>query len=588
MDYKEIKAKVESKKVEYKDCELALARDRTALKNIENDIAKLDNDRDREIEQDKALKLKILQDNATGELKKEIASLEQKRIDVQDEKVKTINSMDIEDYKRAYQYKLSGLDDVLQSIEKVPDLSKKYLGERLYNELEKNINQKNTKLVTDNLNEITDRMNSLQSKLGGIDYSRYLDWGGCIDKVFSNINPEKYENPTNIVAYIIVWVVIMFFTSKFLFPILLVVFAGLSCYNVFKSKDILKAMKIAKVVNENKQEILDSVNKSIDDHMKDDVAEYEKEFKKVDDDLVAIINKKQGEINAICRKVSDDFTYDTAEVMQRFTNRKIDMEKQCDGLQEEISKNEIKLGNIREELVKLNIELKESIDTIVDCYTSFDYKKDEKTQDCEFLVDMVNDTPIMYKHPLTSMFYLYKDLEESTEFIKLLMIQSMIRMNLRCYKPYIIDKSYMCSSFGMFIQEKWNNYVSMSVNTKEESSTLTELIERLQKRLRLFGGSSIEKYNDEKIKTESVPENYIWVFVIEPDIGLLNNPEFNQLLVNGSKHGIYVNIFISYEKFNQDRKSYLKTVSTVGNTAKITEGEIKVISRENMKNLCNK
>lgn len=588
MDYKEIKSKVESKRVEYKDCELSLARIRSSIKNIEDDIIKLDRDKDNEIAQDKAVKLKRLQDEATNDLRKEILSYEQKRIEAQDEKVKTIESVNIEDYQRAYQHKLSGLDEVMSSIEKVPDLSKKYLGERLYNELEKNISNKNTKLVTDNLNEISSRMDSLQGKLGGIDYSRYLDWGGFIDKIFSNINPEKFENPTNIVAYIIVWVVVMFFTSKFLFPILLIVFVALSCYNVIKSKNILKAMKIAKVVNENKQAILDSVNKSINEHMQEDILEYEKEFAKVDEDLVAIINKKQEEVNNICRQVACDFVYDTTEVMQRFENRKLDMKKQAEGLKRDIEDKEIKLDNLREELVALNIQLKESISTVVDCYTSFEYKKDEKIQDNEFLVDMVNDEPVMYKHPLTSMFYLYKDLGECTEFIKLMMIQSMIRMNLRCYKPYIIDKSYMCSAFGIFIQEKWGNYVNLSVNTKEESATIVELIERLQKRLRLFGGSSIEKYNEEKIKTESVPENYIWVFIIEPDLSLLNNPEFNQLLVNGSKHGIYLNLFTSYESFNQDKKSFLRTVSTIGNNAKITDGVIQPLTRDTMRKLCLK
>lgn len=258
MDYKVIKVKVENKKVELRDSRASLQRDKNALENLKKDIEVIKRNKEFEITKEKSAQLKDLQDKATLVIRNEIVVLEQKRLDAKEAKKKTIADMKIEDYQKAYQYKLSGLDDVMVSVENVPELAKKYLDERLYNVINDNINNKSTKLVTDDLNIIVDRMNSLQGKLDGVDYSRFLDWNNIIEKLFSSINPEKFEKSGTIVIYIIVWVVVMFFTSKFLFPILFVLFTALFCYNIIKSRNIMRAMKIAKAVTDNRQQILDS------------------------------------------------------------------------------------------------------------------------------------------------------------------------------------------------------------------------------------------------------------------------------------------------------------------------------------------
>lgn len=590
MDYKVIKVKVENKKVELRDSRASLQRDKNALENLKNDIEVIKRNKEFEITKEKSAQLKDLQDKATLVIRNEIVVLEQKRLDAKEAKKKTIADMKIEDYQKAYQYKLSGLDDVMVSVENVPELAKKYLDERLYNVINDNINNKSTKLVTDDLNIIVDRMNSLQGKLDGVDYSRFLDWNNIIEKLFSSINPEKFEKSGTIVIYIIVWVVIMFFTSKFLFPVLFILFTALFCYNIIKSKNIMKAMKIAKAVTDNRQQILDSVNRSIKEHMEDDRKEYEAEYDKVDKDLLTLINTKQEEVNNICRQVANNFIYDGTALEQRFENKLLNMKQQCTSLEKEISEKETKVQELTEELGNLNKELEASMATVVDCYTSFDYKKEELLIDPEFLVDVENNEPVFYHHPLTSMFYLYKDLEECIAFIKLLMVESMIRMNLRCYKPYIIDKTYMCSHFGAFQHDKWDKakYMNFSTNDTEVREVLTELNEKLQKRLRLFGGVSIEKYNEEKIRTESIPENYLWVFLIDPDISLLNSQELRQLMVVGHKYGIYINIFVSYDIFTRDNKSFLQTVSSVGNAARITSGMIQPQTIESVKKLCLK
>ena len=199
MDYKEIKAAVDSKRQEIDSLKALLARDVTAINNLNRDLTMINAQKQEELNHDKALQLKKKQDDVTANLRKDISDLENKRVKAQQRKNEDLNSIDIEDYKRAYANETSSIDSILNATSDVEESSRKFLGDRLYDSVIANLG--NNKLATDDLDVIVDRANRLKFKFNNIDIAKILDWGDFIEKIFNKINPEKFENKNSILYF---------------------------------------------------------------------------------------------------------------------------------------------------------------------------------------------------------------------------------------------------------------------------------------------------------------------------------------------------------------------------------------------------
>ena len=586
MDYKVVKAAVDKTKSEIQKLESNLSRDSLALNNLKRDLAQLDILKSEELAKDKSVQLKSLQDKETETLRKEISQLEEGRLKAQQRKQIDLENIKYEDYKQSYAGELDLINNLMNSVSNIEDNGKKFLGDRLYKAIYDNLNQTGSKLVTDDLEVIIDRVSRLESKLYKVDVAKYLDWGEYIEKIFGKINPERFEQSNAIVIYTIVMIVVFFVASKTLFPILLFLFTTLSGLNLMKSKNTLQCMRIAKAISDNRQSIMDSIDTAIEEHMQNDRIAYEKDYQDIDNELLDRINSKQEEINAISAKVADEFVYNANYLNQRYENKKTNINSQITSLVSDISKQKENITNMKIKLSELNEQLKESMKNIIQCYTSPEYKKDSFLFDSEFLFDIKNEEPVMFNHPMNSSLFFYNDLTVCNNFIKLMLMQSMVRMNLRCYKPYILDTIYMGSTFTIFNNDKWNGYLDISNTQEQVKVVLEELNIRLQKRLQTFCGLDITKFNEEKIATESVPESYIWLFVIAPEANLLSSKELNQLMVVGHQYGIYVNIFIPSESFEEEPKKFAPLLNSVSSCFALSQDRIVTQQKAKLKKLC--
>lgn len=586
MDYKEIKAAVDSKRQEIDSLKALLARDVTAINNLNRDLTMINAQKQEELNHDKALQLKKKQDDVTANLRKDISDLENKRVKAQQRKNEDLNSIDIEDYKRAYANETSSIDAILNATSDVEESSRKFLGDRLYDSVIANLG--NNKLATDDLDVIVDRANRLKFKFDNIDIAKILDWGDFIEKIFNKINPEKFENKNSILAYTLVIVVVLFFTSKLLFPILLFLFLILGGFNIYRSKGILQSMQIAKSISDNRQAIMDSINNEIQNHMAEDRKYYEDEYKKIDDKLVKDINEKESEIQRLLQDVAFDFKYDSTEVDKRYNAKRSNIESQLSSVNKDKESHNTLISKANIELNALLEDLKSSMENIVDCYTSMDYKKEEFVFDPEFLIDVVDTQPVMYKHPMGSILYKYNNLSDCNNFIKLMMIESIVRMNMRCYSPVLLDSSYMCSAFRIMYSDTWKGYIQMATSIKQIQETISDLSISLNERFAKFGGDTIDKYNAEKIRTGSVPFSYIWAFIIEPDQSILDSEEMKQLMLNGYKVGIIINIFMSEDNIKEQSNRLLPVLSNLQYYGVITKNGILNRPKDGLKMFCSK
>lgn len=586
MDYKEIKAAVDSKRQEIDSLKALLARDVTAINNLNRDLTMINAQKQEELNHDKALQLKKKQDDVTANLRKDISDLENKRVKAQQRKNEDLNSIDIEDYKRAYANETSSIDSILNATSDVEESSRKFLGDRLYDSVIANLG--NNKLATDDLDVIVDRANRLKFKFNNIDIAKILDWGDFIEKIFNKINPEKFENKNSILAYTLVIVVVLFFTSKLLFPVLLFLFLILGGFNIYRAKGILQSMQIAKSISDNRQAIMDSINNEIQNHMAEDRKYYEDEYKKIDDKLVKDINEKESEIQRLLQDVAFDFKYDSTEVDKRYNAKRSNIESQLSSVNKDKESHNTLISKANIELNALLEDLKSSMENIVDCYTSMDYKKEEFVFDPEFLIDVVDTQPVMYKHPMGSILYKYNNLSDCNNFIKLMMIESIVRMNMRCYSPVLLDSSYMCSAFRIMYSDTWKGYIQMATSIKQIQETISDLSISLNERFAKFGGDTIDKYNAEKIRTGSVPFSYIWAFIIEPDQSILDSEEMKQLMLNGYKVGIIINIFMSEDNIKEQSNRLLPVLSNLQYYGVITKNGILNRPKDGLKMFCSK
>lgn len=495
--------------------------------------------------------------NQVSTLEDELLSLEKSYND----KMEKFLQQDLSDY---YYSETEMLDEVQKTLTMLNDRLITLLGERFQKELNAQLNSVTFEIQEEHLEEIcdyfsklTDYFDNVQDKKGKF---------SSIDNIVKKLNgigmilDTGNKQLTFVVLLILCF--IFYFAFKFIFPFYVVALSVLAFYNVKLSNKIYATSVLSKAIQDNLEKIEKMYHDKALAQFNQEKSVVETEYKNTKANLEQQLTDAKNKLESVLMSAKARFNYDDNNLREKRdsllkmnSNKKLDLERQK--LRERENYNN---------LIKEYEMLKEQFDRVAselrNTYVNVNCVGDSIILDPKFLLDIdsVTKTPRFFEFNFGSSLFLYRNIDDATNFIRLFVVQLRAKLKASCINAAVFDDTFMCQNFLSFTDtedSKNENVMKLILNKDELKDYIHELsdlsITRTTNIKREF--NNIVEYNNFMLQQNSLPEPYKFLFVQNVDINVLQETKFKQLLLNGSDLGIYIFIFIQLENFSKGKES---------------------------------
>ena len=208
----------------------------------------------------------------------------------------------------------------------------------------------------------------------------------------------------------------------------------------------------------------------------------------------------------------------------------------------------------------------------------------ETLLDDNFLLDIRDKRPVFWICPEKSCLFVYDNEKDVTDFIRLISMQLLVRLNVFSIAIDVWDKRTM----GTFMQSFTSapkSVFNIAYNDNDIEESLSLLYEVIGKRLTVITREfeNIKEYNQRMLELDSLAESYRFVFIMHPSDSLLTEDSFIQLLINGGPVGIFPLIFMTPKEIEDLGKDANDIIDAISCCYTISNGEINPKANEFIK-----
>ena len=514
------------------------------IKVQESLLNNLDKEKEEQIKKTSAIELNKEIDKQTFKHREILRKLQNKRDEIISNRDKKLESITYENYSKKAKKKLS-IDDSVKKSEEIKSILDEKMGKRFSRELSRII--PSTKSFN-SLSEIQEAFGEVESMCSNLKGSS--DIMGRLELMVFSYDTSDVDSSTMITVGVVS--VVLLLIGIFFMPLLVVFLVTLVVMNVMKSIQFYKAMSIVKVLVSNVKKINQSIEDGIRNRVKSKRTEVENKFKLMLSGVEEKIATVEELISDTTQEVTNDFTFDDREIVDSFKTKK-------DSYLEQIKNNEINIQDanssiklLEEKISKIDLMIAEEGKNIFETYypRNGEFENKSSVYLDDFLVDIVNDEPVVHELPRGSAVYFYKDESVMLNFLNLYLVSLYTRMQPTSLYVKLIDQKYACTGFI-----DYNKISTMEqIIDKDASKTLSETLNKeMMKRIKIIGSKHIDDYNKAMLEDNSSPQPYYYVF------DLFNKPNdgdtlLRQVLINGFKYGLAYNLFLDVKDVEGDAK----------------------------------
>lgn len=579
-DYKHVRVKIVQLKKELQ----AIQEDQVG---VQRELSSIDERYQKEVRDAKAKGRDAFNTSMTQEYEDRIHTLEEQLAKLECDLKESLEQYDDSHVSEMYTNEKEMLDEVNNSVavlnEKVIDV----LGERFQKELNSQLDSKDIDLTDMNLDDVIAYFNNESAALDRMTVNSNLN---VLDKISDGLyNVGSFFDANNgqmMLAYIAFMSLILFFASKLVFPILVVLMTVLGVYNILRSYRLYSAMVSCKIVKDN----IDRIDKKLRDEalvelqsLRDGAQEsYNNKRLRIENE----IEECKESISRALQKAGNLYYFDDTKISRDFDTLRRNVEEKKIRNERRKREVEMSLREYTEKYDALTRQIGDIHKNIIDSYLSPDTVGESYTLRDQILVDIdPKGKPVLQDLPHDSCLFLYDDLDEAINLMKLICFQ------LRNYtKPQnlaitMYDDTYLGREFLAFTSKDFPNIFNIIVNSNDMKTKIASLasviLERTTNIIREF--SNIDEYNKFMLSQDSLTATYEIFILLNPDTQILSNPEFCQLLVNGGALGLITYIFFDSRTFHDGGESSRSLVDNVSATRLIQNGVLYNKARDYIK-----
>lgn len=388
-----------------------------------------------------------------------------------------------------------------------------------------------------------------------------------IANFISEIQLNSEEDNKNISTVIGVGVVSCIL-SFVLYSIYIVILTGMFLHNLRRSYYMKQSLDMLKVVQDNLILMTDALEFRAKSEFKKKQHSLDEDYNLKITELQSQIDVKNSEISKTRQDEIAKFKFDDTSIREDLAVQVKSLEHSITEKESQVKIVENKLEKLQEDLSDLEDAYNKELSNIVERHLNYEDTGDEVFFPKKFL--LVADEPFkFFEHANYSNFFLYRDVETMYNFIKLICVQLRSLMRPATFEIQVWDIATVGTAFMSFKNPDINGDTlgfTIHNNTTDIKDSLKALDTLLQKRFQIIRVSynTIDDYNKDMVTLKSVTETYHIIFVLSPK-SLLENEEYQRLLLNGAELGIYFYTFADINFVNESYFSILNNSSYCSN-----------------------
>lgn len=476
--------------------------------------------------------------------------------------------------------------DIKEAVQNTNDLLAKHVGNRLKTEILKQLNTQKVELTQEELDSFIEYFNKVNDKLDKMYSSLPSRIYNKIEGAFTSLNQKRIaENDLNKIILFTLCGILGYVFAKYVMPFYVTAIIGFFSFNLYRSYRLYETILVLKAVQDNIQAVEAHLEQMVAEELEQRIEAENACYNKLRQNLQEQCSNLEVEIDETLKKCQEEFIFDDKKMKLNFEICKQSNEDKKLRLETRNVELEQEIKEITNELMEKNKALEAIVDELPKKLLSPTIIGESKLFDCKFLMDIENGKPVYFEHPKMTSLFLYDDIYEANNFIKLLVYQLRANINPYNFKVTLVDKKHLGNDFQGFVDAKYSTLFEILSSDSAVNDMLDNLRLLLSKRVTNIKSTfkNIEEYNKAMIISKSVTESYHFIFYLDMDSNTSNNEVFQQLMFAGSDVGFYFHAFQQKDMFYKDASTSLNFLSKVGAVFLIEKGKITTKSREFIK-----
>ena len=570
LSYDDLKIKLTNLQRDLAKCRENIENYERQSKHLEHEELNIKQSFERTLSEESNKELNQYVNNLSAPVANKVTELEDELLELEDRFKEEMSKFSKEDLTDYYYSESEMLEDVHKALAMLNERLTNLIGERFQKELNQQLDSVSFKIQADDLEEICDYFEKLTEYFDNIqnNNSKVTSIENIVKKLNTIGNALETGNKQLTLVVMLVLCFIFYFAFKFVFPIYVIALAMFTIYNVKLSSKIYTTSLLRKVIEDNISAIEQMYRDKALAQLNQEKRELEESYKETKNELENELSDTKNKLESILMSAKERFTYDDDKLRENQNNLLIVSKNKKSELERLKLQEKQKYDSLLKELEVTKQQFDQAADNLKNKYINFDKVGDSYVMDKDFLLDIdaVTKKPKFFEFNFGSNLFIYSDITDVINFIKLFVVQVRARLKPSCINMTIFDDKFMGRDYLCFKEtedDKYDNIMRLLINKEELKNYVGELSElsitRTTNIKREF--NNIIEYNNFMLSQNSLPESYTFFFVQDIVLNTLLETTFRQILLNGSDLGIYPFVFLSMENFSQggnDAKELIK------------------------------
>lgn len=570
LSYDDLKIKLTNLQRDLAKCRENIENYERQSKHLEHEELNIKQSFERTLSEESNKELNQYVNNLSAPVANKVTELEDELLELEDRFKEEMSKFSKEDLTDYYYSESEMLEDVHKALAMLNERLTNLIGERFQKELNQQLDSVSFKIQADDLEEICDYFEKLTEYFDNIqnNNSKVTSIENIVKKLNTIGNAFETGNKQLTLVVMLVLCFIFYFAFKFVFPIYVIALAMFTIYNVKLSSKIYTTSLLRKVIEDNISAIEQMYRDKALAQLNQEKRELEESYKETKNELENELSDTKNKLESILMSAKERFTYDDDKLRENQNNLLIVNKNKKSELERLKLQEKQKYDSLLKELEVTKQQFDQAADNLKNKYINFDKVGDSYVMDKDFLLDIdaVTKKPKFFEFNFGSNLFIYSDITDVINFIKLFVVQVRARLKPSCINMTIFDDKFMGRDYLCFKEtedDKYDNIMRLLINKEELKNYVGELSElsitRTTNIKREF--NNIIEYNNFMLSQNSLPESYTFFFVQDIVLNTLLETTFRQILLNGSDLGIYPFVFLSMENFSQggnDAKELIK------------------------------
>lgn len=592
MNYNEIRAAIDKCRKTIMALRKSLKDNEDEHNSLKNTIHNVESNYQMNLRNEKDAALLQAIEQSTRNYKHQISALENQIANKKQEYQQRLDALDSSDLRNSYSDEEAMTAEVRASLAVLQEQLSKSISVRFQNELESQLECQELSIQDSDVDKIVRFFNKQSRTLSKMSHNSSID--NFIDSILKYVripvNGDMSDNKGKITYGIISVLLVMIFilASRIVFPVYVALLGLLLCYNLSKNYKIYNTLVAQKAVKDNLAVIENSLKEKAIQQREMQRAELQHSC----DEELLVLQKQLDDLNQKLleseRTARDSFVFDDTDAQNRYQNAMKINNGRVMANEEEHTKIKTSLQEQQAELSRLENEMLAIAGGVQEEYLDLVKVGSENIFLGKFIVDIKNSKPVFFMHPKKSILMLYENIDDCVDFIKLISLQLRIKMHPHIFNCTIADTENLGVPFLPFNTDVENadeavkklyRIITTNDTVKETFEEFSDILEKRVLTIRTEYDDIIA-YNQAMLETDSLPENYNFIFCLNPSMQLLNDEKFRKVYANGGSTGIYTHLFIKSSEFYEMKQLGKLIIENSGSIFILKDGTIQRRAQE--------